>query len=205
MTKRSSVQHAVLTTSGKDAVGSDARVSDYLSRCQANIEEKYTAKLGDRYCTMTLLSADAEQMKVMIVNHLRELDGLFPVLHMAEPEVDDPTHDYIMTLYSFDGRDIVSTLTTTLERLEVDIVGMAACRYSAPEAGIPMFALHVKLALPDEFSMRRLLGEIQTLESESAWDIDLRPYHRQRVCEHSSETRPFPPSRGLRAGTPHLN
>ena len=205
MTQRSSVQHAVLTTSGKDQVGSDARISDYLSRHQANIEEKYTARLGDRYCTMTLLSAGAEQMGTMIVDHLRELEGLSPVLHMAEPEHDDPTHDYTMTLYTFDGRDIVSTLTTKLMRLDVDIVGMAGCRYAAPEAGVPMFALHVKLALPDDFSMKRLLGEIQTLENEHGWDVDLRPYHRRRVCEHSPESRPFPPSRGLEAAAPHLN
>jgi glycine cleavage system regulatory protein len=167
---------AVITTLANKAQGGSGKVAAFLFEHGANVEFSSSTVLGDACGGHTLFSAAPETMARIEAAYAESLADLSPsLLPTSMPEEENGRDVYDLAVYAFDQAGIVSRTTRLLESLHVDVVGMAGCTYSAPQAGTPLFVLEMQVRIPGELALLELCREVDELADRCGWDVDLRP------------------------------
>ena len=190
-------QQGLFWTVGENKVGQANVVGEFLKKHHANVEACSAARLAHVFGMQTLFSANAEDMRIIKEAYINELTSLSPIFYRVAPHERERSvavrrHDLVV--FAYDEVGVVADLTAALAEENVDIAHLASCQYPAPEVGVPLFVVEMKVDVSRTTSMRSLRAVLHSFEAERGWDVEFTP---ERPSDASVPSRSFPPSREM--------
>ena len=204
MVKSVEVERAVISVLGLDKLGTVATLCAYLREHNASLETTSAARLGNMFGLQALFVASSSKMAEIRDTYESALSEYVPVLRpaalrfvefTAEPCAVEPVVGvarYDLDVYAYDDVGIVADIGTVLADVGVDIAHLGSCQFPAPESGLPLYVVQMKVDVAKSVAMKSVRGVLYEMEQSRGWDIDFRP---ESPVEHAVPSRPFPPSR----------
>ena len=168
--------HLILTAIGPDHVGLVQKISEFIVRRGANIEDSKMAVFCGEFAVIVLISGDGGDL-VKIGRDYRELEtetGL--AISIKTPATRSPPESFLpykLTATCMDHPGIVYRISGVLSSMGVNIESMETKTYSAPVSGTPIFQLEASLAVPTKTNINRLRECFSEIQREENIDIDL--------------------------------
>jgi len=142
----------VLSALGTDTPGLVDRISRHILDLQLNIEDSRMSIMGGEFAIMLLISGDEKKL-TQLKNSITELESLFSDLtftsKFTKAKTQEPGLSYKVKVVALDHQGIVHNLTRFFSEKNINIVDLNTNSYSAPHTGSKMFAVDMKLNIPE--------------------------------------------------------
>ncbi|MGF1680580.1 glycine cleavage system protein R [Photobacterium minamisatsumaniensis] len=165
------MKHLILTVIGKDRVGLVETLSDTVYQNNGNWLSSSLSKLAGQFAGIIQLEV-ADQYITVLSQALNNIDGL--QVQIVEDEsktlASSVLHHLLVT--GNDRVGIVKDVTTTLNRLGININKLKTETHSAPNWGYPIFTAEFELELPVEVSIDTVQETLERIADDLTVDID---------------------------------
>ena len=168
----------VLSAVGPDRPGIVNSLAGLLLGIGANIEDTRMAKLGGEFAVLILITGSERVLSDVLGLTARIESELGVACSLKKTSRPPPTGDglhYRLEVSGFDRPGIVSSVTSVLARLEINVANLTSRVVHAPLSGTPMFLLDADLEVPRKVSLAALRRDLaQGCERENL-DFSLEP------------------------------
>jgi len=149
----------VLSAVGTDSPGLVDKISRHILDLQLNIEDSRMSILGGEFAIMLLVSGD-ENSLIKLENSIPDLEAEFSDLTFTKKytkaKKQEPGLNYKVSVVALDHQGIVHNLTRFFSEKNINIEDLNTNSYAAPHTGTKMFAVDMKLNIPENTSIMQL-------------------------------------------------
>ena len=172
--------HLILTAVGPDRVGLVEKISAFIARHSANIEDSKMAVFCGEFALIILISGEGGNLH-KIASHHRELEietGL--AIAIKTPISRKPGESFLpykLTASCMDHPGIVYQISGVLSGFGINIESLETKTYAAPVSGAPIFRLEAEISVPTKTNINALRERFATIQKEENIDIELSLVH----------------------------
>jgi len=149
----------VLSALGTDSPGLVDKISRHILDLQLNIEDSRMSILGGEFAIMLLISGEEDKL-TQLKNSIPELETKFSDLvfnsKYTKGKRQEPGLSYKVSVVALDHQGIVHNLTRFFSEKNINIEDLNTNSYAAPHTGSKMFAVDMKLNIPQNTSIIQL-------------------------------------------------
>lgn len=174
-------EYLILSAIERDRPGLVAELTGFVAQRGCNVEDSRVAVLGGHAGLLFLLSGSAAQVDAVerdlklfertsgmraVARRIAERPAPSPVLPAPEP--------FVVTASAIDHVGLVHAVADTVRANGGNILELETTTESAPMTGSPLFALRMRITLPDRHaSAVRLKAALEGLGREAAMDVGM--------------------------------
>jgi len=152
-------EQIVLSALGPDQPGLVDKISRHIFNLQLNIEDSRMSILGGEFAIMLLVSGDENNLK-QLEKSIPELEAAFSDLVFTSKHTKQKQHqpglNYKVSVVALDHQGIVHNLTRFFSERNINIEDLNTNSYAAPHTGTKMFAVDMKLNIPENTAIVQL-------------------------------------------------
>lgn len=149
----------VLTALGHDQSGLIKQISQHILEQGLNIEDSRMSVLGGEFAFMLLISGDKNTLD-QFVNSKSEIENKFSDLIIntkyTQARQIESSLSYKVKILALDHQGIVHNLARFFSERDINIEDLHTKSYPAPHTGSKMFAVELRINIPNETSISRL-------------------------------------------------
>ncbi len=148
----------VLSALGADQPGLVNQISQHILELGLNIEDSRMSVLGGEFAYMLLVSGE-EAILEKLVNSISEFEQSFSDLILSSKYTQPKQQGglpYKVNVHALDHQGIVHNLARFFSERNINIEDLNTNSYAAPHTGSKMFAVDLKLNIPENISVRQL-------------------------------------------------
>jgi glycine cleavage system transcriptional repressor len=181
-------EYLILSAIERDRPGLVAELTGFVAERGCNVEDSRVAVLGGHAGLLFLLSGSAEQVEAVErdLKHFERASGMRAVARrIVEREAPSPVlpspEPFIVTASAIDHVGLIHAVADTVRANGGNILELETTTESAPMTGAPLFALRMRITLPDRHaSAARLRAALEALGREGAMDVGMVEESKER-------------------------
>jgi glycine cleavage system transcriptional repressor len=169
-------RYLVLTAVGPDQPGLVSRISAWIHKASANLEDSRMAILGGEFALILLISGSSDALSAIEQSSqpiARELGLEILLRHTARASEAKNFLPYEIRVTGVDRPGIVHGVTEILARRRINVASLESRLAYAPLSGTPMFVLEAELQLPSEIAVSELRRDLAAACEEDNLDFTL--------------------------------
>ena len=172
--------YLVISAIGQDRPGIVDEVSAFILAHQCNVEESRMAVLGGDFALIMLVSGPQNDVK-KLADHLPELEDKSALTIVSRSSSSPsatralPSVPYNLKAVGMDHTGIVHNIAHLLAGMNINVEAAETSSSHAPESGVPIFSMHMKLAVPANLHIDQIRSELAKLGQELNVDITIEP------------------------------
>ena len=171
-------EYLVITTVGRDKVGTVEMITDVIVKHSANIEESRMARLGGEFAVIMLLSVPAEERQALTVN-LQALEDKGLTTISKPTDLSRATEfqgfvPYEISVIGADHEGIVYSVARYLAAEGINVEEMDTRVTNAPNTGTPLFSMWSRVQVPPDLSLSQLRRKLEAIAEDIDVDIEIK-------------------------------
>lgn len=173
--------YLLITVTAPDRPGIVERITEQVTRYDANWEDSRMARLGGDFAGIVKLSVAKERVEKLAAA-LRELtdDETTIVVKEGHEEPTEPPPEqlYELRLSGADHEGIVHSVAAHLAQQGINLESMDTHVVPAPMSASPLFQMGALIKISDALTLEQLRGSLRQIGDDLGVDIDLRAHNQ---------------------------
>ncbi len=165
---------------GRDRPGIVADLSECVYACSCNLEDASMTMLGNEFATLMLVSGIGDDVAAKLSDATRRLEWerhltvfVRPLDGLPEKAISVDAVQLSATVEGIDKAGIVAGVTRCLADRGVHIIDLRGQVTPTPQAGTPLYTLHIRMALPAKLAPSALSQALSDVAEDLGVDLSI--------------------------------